>query len=147
MLMELLKIKGSVVADLFGPDGKLKKRFSNHNLIVTAGKNFLATWLAASSQSTKFMTHIAMGSGNGAPAVGDTALGVQLARVAGTITASTNVYQNIGFFDVGVGTGTAAEVGLFSQSVGGTMFSRALIGPFTKGATDTLTITWTLTIS
>ncbi len=144
---ESIKLSGYVVCELRRADGSLKDKWENHNLVVTAGKNALATWLAASSQSTKFMPYVAIGSGTTSPQAVDTALETELARAAGTITSSTNVYQNVASFGAGTGTGTIAEVGLLSASSSGTMFARQTFTARPKDATDTLSVTWAVTFS
>ena len=149
MLKEDMKnYKGSVVIKLFDEDGELCdiRRFSN--LIVTAGKNFLCTWLAASSQSNAFMPGTAVGTGTNAPTTGDTTLQTEIARVANVASSSSNVFQTVASMGPGVGTGAITECGLFSSSTsGGTMFARQTFSVVNKGANDTLQITWQITFS
>lgn len=144
---DAIKLSGWVKCELKDVHGRIKDAWEDHNLVVTAGKNFLATWLATATQSTKFMPYVAIGSGSTSPQAIDTTLGTELARAAGTITSATNVYQNAASYAAGVGTGTIAEVGLFSASSAGTMFARQTFTARPKDATDTLTVTWSITLS
>lgn len=152
MSEEFLKLNGSVNVKLIGKDGKVKQEHTKHNLIVTVGKTYLAAWLAAATQSTEFMSYIALGTGSTAPASGDTALQTELSgggysRVQGTLTNSANVWQNQATFNPGNGTGAITEAGLFSASTSGTMFARQTFSAYNKAAGDTLIVTWTVTLS
>lgn len=149
---ESFKLKGSVHVQLIGPDGKVKQEHINHNLIVTVGKTYLATWLAAASQAGAFMAYMGLGTGTTSPVSGDTTLETELvgggySRQTGTITSSSNVWQNVVTFAPGNGTGAITEAGLFSASTSGTMFARQVFSTYNKAAGDTLTITWTVTFS
>lgn len=147
--MESMKITGKVDIRVYNSKGELKAERLNNNLVVTAGKNYLATWLAAASQAGKFMSYIALGTGTDAPAAGDTALQAELAtRVQGTLSASTNVWENVATFGAGVNTDPAiSEAGLFSASSSGTMFARTVFTPFEKEAGDSVEFTWQVTLS
>lgn len=142
-----LVLKGRVHIVLTDSMGNIKVDRESDNLIVTVGKAFVASALIT-VPSISF-THMAIGTSTTAPALGQTALvGSELARVATTNTNPTSVTtQFVGNFGSGIGTGTIEEAGLFSAASAGSMFSRYLTGTFTKGATDTLAITWTITVS
>lgn len=144
---DTLKLKGHVSYKQFGADGKLKDAWEVDNIVVTAGKTYLAAWIAAASQAGKFMEYVGVGSSSTAATLGDTALGTELARVAGTITSSVNVWQNQATFSAGVGTGTWQEAGLLSASSSGTLFARQVFSARVKEATDTIQVTWQVTIS
>ena len=95
------------------------------------------------------MTHMAVGTGSTAAAAGNTALETQLgSRVALTSTTVTsNSTAYVATFGAGVGTGALTEAGIFNASTSGTMLCRTLFAVINKGAADTMTITWTITIS
>lgn len=119
------------------------------NLITTAGKN----WQAARQKTTGQPAEIgwlACGTGVAAPALGDTALGTEIARVAvavsgGTVAANVVTYE--GTFAAGVGTGALTEIGLFNAALAGTLVSRATFAVKNKEAGDTIAWTWTHTVS
>lgn len=145
---ETIKLSGYIRFDLFDKDGKMKEHKEIKNVIVTVGKNYLATWLAAASQAGKFMEYIALGTGTNAASASDTALQTELAtRVAGTLTPTTNVWQNQATFGAGVNTGSITESGIFSASSAGTMFARQVFSAINKGASDSLQVTWQVTLS
>ena len=145
---ELMKITGKVRIELFDEKGNKKDERYNSNLVVTAGKNYLAAWLIAATQSNYFMRYVALGEGTNPAAIGDTTLQSPLAtRVAGALTSSLNVWQNIASFGPGVDTGAITEAGLFSASTSGTLFARQVFSVINKAAGDTLAITWQITLS
>ena len=53
----------------------------------------------------------------------------------------------VGTWAAGDGTGAITEAGIFDAGAAGNMWCSASFGVVTKGAADSLTITWTLTIS
>lgn len=149
---DFFELKGSVKVQLFDEHGNLKQEHEDHNLIVTVGKNYLASWLQAASQGGPFMSYIGLGTGTTSPAAGDTTLQTEFAgggysRVQGTLTNSTNTWQNSAVFNPGNGTGAVTEVGLFSASSSGTMFARQTFSAYNKAAGDTLTVTWSISFS
>src|SRR5271157_5605677 len=102
MFNEFTHIKGTVRIKLFDKDGKLKYEHCGPNLVVTAGKTYLAAWLTAASQAGAFMSYIGVGTGTNTAVIGDTDLQIPLAtRVLGTLTSSANVWQNVATFGAG----------------------------------------------
>ena len=147
-LQDYFQVKGSVHVQLIDENGNIKQEHTNHNLIVTVGKTYLASWLAAASQAGEFMSYIGVGTGTNAAAAGDTDLQTPLpTRVLGTLTSSANTWQNVAVFNPGVDTGAITEAGLFTASSSGTMFARQVFAVYNKQAGDTLQITWTVTFS
>ena len=116
------------------------------NLVVTAGKNLIASRLKDTTDAA--MTHMAIGTGSTAAAAGNTALGSEAGRVALTSTTVTsNAVAYVASFGAGVGTGAITEAGLLNASSSGTLLCRTVFSVINKGANDTLGITWTVTIS
>lgn len=116
------------------------------NLVVTAGKNFVASRIVGTSSGV--MSHMAIGSGTSAAAAGNTALGTELGRVSLTSgTASSAVVTYVATFAAGTGTGAVTEAGLLNASSSGTMLARTVFSVVNKGANDSMTVTWTVTVS
>jgi hypothetical protein len=142
-----LTMTGHVLVELFGPDGELKETREVHNLVVTAGKQHIADQLS-SAPGQGAMSHMAVGTGSTAPAAGDTALGTEIDRNA--LTSRTDagaVVTYVGDWAAGDATNAAiAEGGIFNASSAGTMLARATFTAINKGASDTLKITWTVTV-
>lgn len=145
----LLHIKGEYHIELFDKDGNLKDERRGENLVTTVGKNDIVDQLLASPAAVK-PTHMAIGTGTTAAAVGDTTLQTETAstRVALTSkTRSTNVLTMVGDWAAGIGTSAVTEAGVFNAASAGDLYSRAVFSAINKGASDTLKITWTYTIS
>tara|TARA_R100000781_G_scaffold106530_1_gene70575 strand:+ start:94 stop:525 length:432 start_codon:yes stop_codon:yes gene_type:complete len=116
------------------------------NLVVTAGKNLVASRLVGTSSGV--MSHMAIGSGTTAAAAGNIALGSELGRVSLTSgTASSAVVTYVATFAAGTGTGAVTEAALLNASSSGTMLARTVFSVVNKGANDSMTVTWTVTVS
>jgi hypothetical protein len=140
MINDLLSMRGDVVIKL-NDEVVLEKK----NLIVTAGKAFLAS--AVLNSSTSPFTYMAIGTGTTAAAVTDTALATELTRSAFTTSSvASNVVTLTTTYAAGTGTGTLTEAGILNNSSGGTLLSRVVFAAISKGSADSLTITWTITV-
>lgn len=140
MVNDLLSMRGDVVIKL-NDEVVLEKK----NLIVTAGKAFLAS--AVLNSSTSPFTYMAIGTGTTAAAVTDTALATELTRSAFTTSnVTSNVVTLTTTYAAGTGTGTLTEAGILNNSSGGTLLSRVVFAAISKGSADSLTITWTITV-
>ena len=116
------------------------------NLVVTAGKGFVASRMAGTSANV--MSHMAIGTGTSAAGASDTALGSEAARTALTSTnVSGAVVTYVDTFAAGTGTGAITEAAILNASSGGTMLCRTVFSVVNKGASDSMTITWTVTAS
>lgn len=121
------------------------------NLVVTAGKNVIASRLVGTTSSV--MSHMAIGSGQTSATAADTTLGTVLGTVTGanftaTNTAGTNSITYTGVFAAGTGTGTVYEAGIFNGVPGtGSMLCRTTFPLVTKQAGDSITITWVVTVN
>jgi hypothetical protein len=140
-----------VFADSAKMVGKLKIEINGEvvqeidNLVVTAGKNFVASRMVGTASA--IMSHMAVGAGATAAANGDTALGSELGRVALTSgVAAAAVVTYIATFPAGTATGAITEAGILNSGAGGTMLCRTVFGVVNKGASDSMTITWTVTV-
>ena len=140
---EQLEMKGHVKIEL---NGEVVRDIDN--LVVTAGKGFVASRMIGTSAGV--MTHMAVGTGTTDPAAGDTALETQVgSRKAFTTSASVSgaVVTYVCAFSAGEGTGALTEAGIFNASSSGTMLCRTEFSVVNKGASDSMTITWTVTVS
>ena len=116
------------------------------NLVVTSGKNYVASRMKDATATA--MSKMAIGSGSTAAAAGNTALGTELGRVSLTSTTVTNnEVAYVATFGAGTGTGAITEAGLFNANSGGTMLCRTVFSVVNKGSADSMTITWTVTVS
>ena len=116
------------------------------NLVVTTGKEYVASRMKDATKTA--MSHMAVGSGTTSPAAGDTTLGTELDRQAlASTTVSSNGITYVATFGAGDGTGAISEAGLFNAASGGDMLCRTTFGVVNKGASDSMTITWVVTVS
>ncbi|MCK4786204.1 MAG: hypothetical protein KAV87_20775 [Desulfobacteraceae bacterium] len=143
-----VRVKGELTVIHLDKDGKELAHDVYQNLVVTTGKNAgikqIVGDAGGGAQPAKF-NYIGIGTNNTAPVTGDTDLGVEIGtREQDTDPAfpSTGRGEVEVTFAAGNGTGTIEESGLFNASAAGTMYARALIGPYTKGASDALVVKW-----
>jgi hypothetical protein len=146
-LLEMNLIKVNVKFQLFDAKGNLKSIQEVHNAVTTAGRNGIADQLLAAAALGK-PTHMELGTGTGGT-VKLTSF-ISGSRQAFTSkTRATNVVTMVANFAAGVGTGNITEAGIFDVATqdGGNMWTYATFTAIPKGASDTLTITWTLTVN
>lgn len=144
------KICGKWTGVLTGSDGQVKHQFIGTNVVCTNGKEFVSSFLrsAALAAATFTMKYVAIGSDSTGEAVGNTALGTELARHTGTVSYTSGaIYTVIATFGTGLGTGAIVEYGLLSSSSGGTLLARDTESVINKGANDTLTVTCQMTFT
>lgn len=145
MLTDNLKITGAVSIQLTNKDGTVKDTREIKNLVVTVGKEFIASRMVA---TPTLMSHMAVGASNTAAAIGDTALGSELGRVAlASSTAAGAVVTYSATFPAGTATGAVVEAGVLNASSSGTLLCRTVFPVVNKGADDAMSVTWAITIS
>jgi hypothetical protein len=145
MIRDGLKITGDVEIKLFDKNGDVKDSRTIKNLVVTAGKVFIAARMVGTPTA---MSHMAIGTDVTAATLADTALGTEIGRVALSSSTSTGaVVTHSATFGAGVGTGAIVEAGIFNSSSDGTMQCRSVFPVVNKGADDGMSITWTITVS
>jgi len=116
------------------------------NLVVTDGKEFVASRMK--DASTAAMSHMAIGTGSAAAAASNAALGSEADRNALTsTTVSGTTVTYVATFGAGEGSGAITEAGLFNAASAGVMLCRTVFAVVNKGASDSMTITWTVTVS
>jgi len=146
-ITENVKAEGFPTFKLYDENMNLKEEWVEKNLVVTTGKNWIAGRMDGSVSPT-VMSHMAIGTGSTAEAVGDTTLVTENARVALTDTVNTtNSVLYTATFGPGTGTGILREAGILNAVTAGTLLSRVTFGAQTKNAGDTLTVSWTINIT
>ena len=142
---ENIKATGELEIVVRDAAGHVKERHVVNNLVVTAGRNFIASRMVGTPAA---MSHMSLGAGATAAALGDTALGSELGRVALTSAASAaNVVTYVANFPAGTATGAITEAGVFNAGSSGTLLCRTVFPVVNKGANDAVGITWNITIS
>ena len=149
MLSETLKPTGELKIVVTDKNGKVKEERTEKNLVVTTGLVYIAARMTDTNSPTD-MSHMAVGTSSTAAAASQTALGAENARVAltgGEGAPSTNTIVYTASFPAGTGTGALTEAAVLNASSSGTMLCRTVFSTVNKGADDSVTITWTVTIS
>lgn len=146
MMNDGLKLRGDVALVLRDKDGNVKDERNIKNLIVDSGLNFICDRMKNDETA---MTHMALGSGSTAAAAGDTSLGSQLGsrEALDSDTVSSNTITYTASFEASDATGAVTEAGIFNASSGGTMLCRTVFAVVNKGADDSLSVTWTITLT
>lgn len=150
MINESLKVTGHLDIVLQDVNGSIKQKINVPNLVVTTGKNLIASRLIGTTSA--IMSHMAVGSDGGTIlplATSNIQLGTQIgARVPLT---STTILENVvtytAEFGTGVSTGAIVEAGIFNAATAGNMLCRTTFPVINKEADDILTINWNVTIN
>lgn len=139
-----VKLKGHITVNLISADGEVKEQHDWDNLIVNVGKDWIIDRMQANTPATA--SHIAIGSSATAANAGDTALGSLLAIKNGTTSqpASTTA-RSVATFAAGEGTGTVQEYGMYAS--GSALIGRVVTGSISKGASDSLQVTYDVSVS
>jgi hypothetical protein len=152
MLQDSLTLSGRVGIVLHDKDGNVIHEQTTENLVVNDGLNFICSRMEGTDQSV--MSHMAVGTGTTAAAAGDTELGTgganEAARVTLTsTTVSTNTIEYVASFPANTPSSATAitEAAIFNASSGGDMLCRVVFDVINKAAADSMTITWTITLT
>lgn len=150
MINENLKLSGQLNIVLKDKAGNVKDQREVKNLVVNKGLEYIASRMKDASKSV--MSHMGLGSGTTAAAASQTdlvtLLGSREALDSTTISGSNNekvVY--VSAFEAGDATGAVTEAGIFNAASGGDMLCRTVFSVVNKAADDTMSVTWTITLS
>ena len=137
----------TVTLELISENGAIKDKREIHNSVTNAGLYGILDQMLASPTLSK-ATHMELGTGTG----GTTALSSYISGSRTAFTSknrSNNVVTIIADFGAGIGTGAITEAGTFDSATqnSGNMWMYSTFAVINKAASDTLKITWTLTLS
>ena len=148
--IENLRSRGRLSIVITDQYGQTKEKREVDNLVVNAGLAYITSRMVGTASSV--MSHMAVGSGTATAAAANTDLGNLLgsrkALTSTTISGTNNesvVY--VGTFNPGEGTGAITEAGIFNAASSGDMLCRTVFAVVNKAVTDTMVITWTITLS
>ena len=155
-------IRGVVIAELIGPDGTIKARCETHNLVTTTGDQYYAGRAALSTGLPAQVTGMKLGTGSTAPAKSGAGAALvtylsnsHQANDGGYPTAAAGVVTHRVTYAAGKATSGSpiTEVVLVTDALADATSSAAnticralLSGIGSKGAGDSLQVTWTHTI-
>ena len=147
MINDKLKLRGDVALVLKDKDGNVKDSREIHNLVVSTGLTFICSRMAGTSAGV--MSHMALGSGTTAVSASQTDLVSILGsrEALDSTSASSNTITYVSSFEAGEGTGAVTEAGIFNASSSGTMLCRTVFPAVNKQADDTMSVTWSITLS
>jgi hypothetical protein len=150
MINENLKLSGQLNIVLKDKAGNIKANREVKNLVVNSGLAYIASRMVGTSKST--MSHMALGSSTTAAAAGQSdlvsVLGSREALDSTTISGTNDekvVY--VSSFEAGDATGAVTEAGIFNAASSGDMLCRTVFSVVNKAADDTMSVTWTITLS
>ena len=124
--------------------GLILDRVVADNLIVKVGRTLQLELLNGGALTP--ITHVAVGTGSTAPVAGNTTLETELSRIAIASFDESGYSQEPPWwmaeaqFSTSQANGTLTEIGLFTASVGGTMYGRATFADKVKTSSQTLDI-------
>ena len=146
MFTESINVKGNLEVILLDETGRQKDYRKINNLVVAVGKDTIASRMVGNT--TAIMSHMAVGSSNTAAVTSQTALGGELGRVVldSTVRAA-NTITYVATFPGGTGTGSLTEAGILNAASSGNMLCRTVFGVVTKTSSDTVIITWNVTVA
>lgn len=150
MIRETLAATGKLNIVLTNKSGTVKETREVPNLVVTVGKEYIASRMTDTTQPD-MMSHMAVGTTATPVAATQTTLALENGRAAltggeGAPADATIVYTAT--FAAGTGTGALVEAGIFNSATtdDGAMLCRTIFAAVNKGIEDSVTITWTVTI-
>lgn len=149
MKIEKNGLCGKAEARLYDQSGLLRIFRITKNITVTVGFEAVCDMMGKTGAQPEAFYWCGIGQGTTSPVPSNTILQSQLYRLDGGYerTAST-VWVNNATFGAGVGTGTITESGLFNATIQpAVMLCRQTFGAITKGASDTLVVTWSYSLS
>jgi len=139
-----LAIRGLILIQLFGSDGKLKDERRVENIITNTGRQAIIDRLQGNTPAV--CDYIAIGTGATAAAAADTTLQTEVARAQGTLS-QPDAYTDrcVQTFAAGTGTGTITEAGRLNAASVGTLMGRQVFTGIVKTSSDSLQITYDFT--
>ena len=143
-------LKGSLELVLTKANGEIEVTRKD-NIIVNNGFDLICDSVGKTASRPAAVGWIGIGTGAVAAAAGDALLGAEVARGASTYahTAATKVFTHAATFGAGTGTGAITEAGVFNVVTAntGVMLDRVVFSVINKGAGDSLTATFTFTLT
>lgn len=118
------------------------------NLVTTLGKQYMATLI--NGGSVTLMNAIAVGTGTTTPTLTDTKLQTEVARQAlqSTAVSGQSIVYTV-YFPTGTISGGLTEAGIFNSTSpnAGTMMTHTAFPVVNVSSSDSMTITWYVTIN
>ena len=141
-------MRGDVILTLRDKDDNVIDVREIRNTIVDAGYDFICDVIGNTTQPND-MAWTGIGTGTTGVLGTDTTLETEVVRVANVYahSAGTKIFTHTADYAAGTGTGAITESGLLNAATLGTILNRVVFDVINKGASDTLQVVWTLTLS
>ncbi len=147
-MKENFGMRGDVTIILRDKHGNVKDQRDIRNTIVDVGYDFICDVIGNTTQPGD-MHWTGIGTGTTGVLGSDTTLETEVVRVVNVYAHSTGtkVFTHTADYGAGVGTGAITESALLNAASLGIMLNRIVFSVINKGASDTLQVVWTITIS
>ncbi len=146
-MAEGLKVVGHWDFVLTDEHGNVKQKVEKHNLITTVGFQLISDALFIQSGRPAVASYLGVGTGGTAAAIGDTTLQTESLRKLAAYSYAAKVATLTATFNPGEATGALVEAGMLNAASVGLLLNRVVYPVINKGALDTLTSTFTFTLS
>ena len=149
---DTIKVIGNLEIIKKDKDDKIVETRSVPNLVVNAGKAYIASRLV-DNPTSNIPKSMALGESAATTTGAMTALTSEVGRISGanfSNVISSNTITFTGVFGGGVATssGGLREAAILDSPVsGGTMLCRTTFAAVTKNASDSITVNWNITIA
>lgn len=147
-----IRVRGDLEIVRWSKDGKLLDYRLLENIITDLGCAFIADQLSDGGKAA--LKYMAVGTKTQVPAGGNTKLIGEVDRniLSGSAPsqltgANDHKIQCKGTWAAGDATGALTEAGVLNAAADGTLFCYVTYAVINKGATDSLTITWTISVA
>jgi hypothetical protein len=159
----VIELGGTLFIAHYDENGELIEDRFYSNIVVSAGKEYITARMKETGRPNQ-MSHMALGGNSTVgsnptkttPQVSDTTLTVggspalaELGRVSLTTaggSVTSNVITYAATFGASVATGSIVEAGVFNAASAGTMLCKTSFDVVNKSSSDSIAITWTVTI-
>ena len=151
-MTETMVLRGSLEMALKNAyTGEVIEKRTINNTVVTTGRKWVLQQINSTDHATaQSISYMAVGTGNTAPATGDSSLGSESSRIAinnfttSNLTSNPPSWRAEASWATNQANTTLGEVGMFNSSSGGTMFNRATFSTLNKTTSNTLSISFTI---
>lgn len=140
-----IKLTGKVNIKVINDDKTIDKEVNIENLVVTAGKNYVAKRIV--DDLTDPMSHMAVGSSQTIQTLTDTALLQEVDRETFySVTVTGQSIEYVATFAPGSVVRSLAEAGILNAASGGDLLCRTTFPPITQSTSQTIAISWVLSV-
>lgn len=152
-IQDVIHLRGCFKIYLLDDKQKVVEERGPFNTVVTAGRRWVLQQIASSEINTaQSISYMAVGTSTTAPATSDTGLGSESSRIAinsfvtSNLTSNPPSWQANASWATNQANTTLGEAAMFNSSSGGTMLARATFATLNKTTSNTLSISYTISV-